>query len=68
MEITFLIMEKSWNYVFEYPPCTTVTTRLPYSYHVHLHPSSCKHGTTIRVENSVDPDQMASKTRTPGSA
>ena len=37
-----------------------VTTTLPIFYHVNLHHSSCKHVFSIRVENSVNPGQMAS--------
>ena len=37
-----------------------ITTLLPNIYLVNLQHSSCKHVFSIRVENSVDPDQMAS--------
>ena len=33
---------------------------LPNFKHVYLQHSSCEHVFTIKVENSVDPDQMAS--------
>ena len=38
------------------------TTLLPNFYLINLQHSSCKHAFEIRVENSVDPDQMASST------
>ena len=36
------------------------TTLFPNVYLVNLKHSSCKHAFSIRVENSVDPDQTAS--------
>ena len=36
------------------------TTLFPNFYLVNLQHSSCKHTFSISVENSVDPDQMAS--------
>ena len=35
------------------------TTLFPNFYHVTMQYTSCKHAFTIRVKNSVDPDQMA---------
>ena len=47
--------------IFEWPFHTglTVYTALLNFYPVNLQHSSCKHVFSIRVENSVDPDQMA---------
>ena len=40
-------------------PLSCCTTLLPNFYPVKMQHSSCKHVFSIRVENSLDPDQMA---------
>ena len=35
----------------------------PFFYPAHLQHSSCKHAFSIKVQNSADPDQMASFTK-----
>ena len=55
-QITFSDAFFSWHFKGK---CTTT---LPNFYPVNLHHSICKHVFSIRVENGVDPDQLALST------